>query len=161
MHFPHEFGRIARRPRRRRVDRIERRTLHPDADPRYHRPQTGRGRVGQSPRRGAGVGPDQIGISGQYQPRSPDAFEWHHRHDGAAPGHAHDGRTTAMPENHPGQLGHAVEHHQRHTGLLEDRGWQTAVRNAGLRPEGHRGKYRGTPGRAGARQRHRTGVRDL
>ena len=110
-------------------------------------------RPGQGGRRGGE--PGQEPVPGQHEPRDPDAHERGDR----------DGRTAAR---HPARRGAArirgdrraparpARGHQRHPGLLQDRGRQARASSARIRPEG---SGRGRPG--ALRPRPRTEAAEL
>ena len=91
---------------------------------RRHRGAPGRGRSRGRPRRGTRGVEDEVRVRVDDEPRDPDAHERRDRPDGAPPGdRARQGaaRTGVRRQG----LGRApARHHQRHPGLLEDRGGQ-------------------------------------
>ncbi len=99
-----------------------------------HRSQAGRG--GDAPGQGGRRvrQPGQERVSGQHEPRDPHADERHHRHDRAGPGHRLDAAAARVPR--AGQeLGRfALDGHQRHPRLFQDRGRQAQPRPGAVRP---------------------------
>ncbi len=79
---------------------------------------------GHRPRRGGGRRPGQEHVPGGHEPRDPDAHERHHRDERAAPGHDPRRRAAGLRADHPDVRRCAAHDHQRHPGLLQDRGRQ-------------------------------------
>ena len=92
--------------------------------------------------RGAGQ-PRQERVSRQHEPRNSDADERRARHDRTRPRHRHQPKTTRIPIR-PGQVlgGFAAHAHQRHPGLLQNRGRKAQPLPVRLQPEKSGGRYR-------------------
>ena len=103
-------------------------------------------RGGAAPGQGGGRGgePGQERVSRQHEPRDPDADERGHRDDRAARSTRRSHREQREYAETARQLGRGAAHaHQRHPGLLEDRGGAARARGHRLRPgDGGRGRPR-------------------
>ena len=106
---------------------------------------------------GGGREPGQERIPGQYEPRGPHAHERRHRHDRAAARHAAGFRPARICGDGPRERREPAEHHQRHPGLLEDRGRQAGFRERGLQPPRHGRKHAGHDGGTRPGEGHRAG----
>ncbi len=87
-----------------------------------NRPPPDRARTARRQGEGGSRRPRQVGIPGRHEPRDPHADERRHRHDRAAARHRADIRPALLRRNHPRERRGAARHHQRHPGLLQDRG---------------------------------------
>ena len=70
----------------------------------------------------------EVAVPGEHEPRDPHADERRDRHDGPAARDRARPHAARLHGNHPRQRRKPAHHHQRHPGLLEDRGRQARPR---------------------------------
>ena len=105
------------------------------------------GRLG--PPAGPGGGrcrqPRQGRLPRQHEPRDPHPHERGDRHGRASARHPARARAAGVPADPEGLRGVAARPHQRHPGLLEDRGGQAGAAHRGIRPARGPGRHPAHP----------------
>ena len=124
-HHRTEGGRRDHRARRARAQGHAPRARRPGVAPVAAR--QGAGNREAARRRG---GRDEERVSGEHEPRDPDAAQRHSRHDDARAPDQAVGRTAGLPDDGQVVVGVAAGNRQRHPGFLEDR---SAAPRAGSR----------------------------
>ena len=92
-------------------------------------------------------------VPGGHEPRDPHADERDHRHERPAARHAARRGAARLRRDDPHLGRRAADDHQRHPGLLEDRGRPDGARGAAVRPARVRSRRRSTSWRRAAAEK--------
>ena len=85
--------------------------------------------------------PDQERISGQHESRNPHPDEWNHRHGGVGARYGVEPRAARISGDAQSLGRFAARYHQRHPGLLQNRGRQAGFGFDRFQPAEHSGNH--------------------
>ena len=118
----------------------------------HHGTEGGRAGAGQGQGGRGGRQPRQKPVPGQYEPRDPHPDEWDYRDDRAGARYGAQRRAARVPRYRADLRRSAVDDHQRHTRLLENRGGEAHVGEQRIRPGRNAAGDPAHDGAAGARE---------